>query len=341
MNFNKRIFGIVTSFIIINTVYLFYGIIVSKSFIDMAACIFLVLFEAAAGLTFYSAVKKQMNYTLLELSEIIAAITDMRGIEKFSSLDDSMLSKLQSQVIKLSGILKMQNSRLEKEKNAIKSLISDIAHQLKNPLSNLNLYISFLKDEDLNESARQEYVNYIVSQLEKLNWLMESMIKMSRLESGVIQLKPEINCVNNLILTSLKQVYLKAEEKGIQINFTPGGNVKLLIDKKWTSEAITNILDNAVKYTGDNGRILINIFKYEMYVRIDIEDNGSGLEEADINNIFKRFYRGKNSINQDGVGIGLYLSREIITRQNGYIKVKSKPGEGSIFSVFLLLKGTG
>ncbi len=114
----------------------------------------------------------------------------------------------------------------------------------------------------------------------------------------------------------------------------------MLTDKKWTSEAITNILDNAVKYIENNGEILINILKYEMYVRIDIEDNGSGLEEAEINNIFKRFYRGKNSNNQDGVGIGLYLSREIITRQNGYIKVKSKPGEGSVFSIFLLLKGT-
>ena len=129
-----------------------------------------------------------------------------------------------------------------------------------------------------------------------------------------------------------------AENKEIQIIFNPGEDVELIADKKWTCEAITNILDNAVKYTGKNRRITINVFKYEMYVRIDIEDNGSGLEEAEINNIFKRFYRGNNSKNQDGVGIGLYLSREIVARQNGYIKVKSKPGEGSIFSVFLLIK---
>ncbi len=338
MNFNRKIALIVTLFITVNLVYLFYGIIISKSFIEIIINAYLMCFEAAAGFIFYTAVKKQMQDVFLQLSEVIAAITDMRETEIFSVLDDNMLSKLQSQVIKLSGILKMQNSKLEKEKNEIKSLISDIAHQLKNPLSNLNLYISFLKDRCLDESSRQEYVNNISNQLEKLNWLMESMIKMSRLESGIIQLKPEESSVNELLLTSLKQVYHKAERKGMDMEFIPDEDIKLTADIKWTSEAITNILENAVKYTGDGGRIEINVYKYEMYARIDIRDNGPGFEEAEINNIFKRFYRGPNARQQDGAGIGLYLSREIVTRQNGYIKVKSKPGEGSIFSVFLLLK---
>lgn len=338
MNFNRKIAVIVTLFITVNLVYLFYGIIISKSFIEIIINVCLMCFEAAAGFIFYTAVKKQMQDVFLQLSEVIAAITDMRETEIFSALDDNMLSKLQSQVIKLSGILKMQNSKLEKEKNEIKSLISDIAHQLKNPLSNLNLYISFLKDKCLDESSRQEYVNNISNQLEKLNWLMESMIKMSRLESGIIQLKPEESSVNELLLTSLKQVYHKAERKGMDMEFIPDEDIKLTADIKWTSEAITNILENAVKYTGDGGRIAINVYKYEMYARIDIRDNGPGFEEAEINNIFKRFYRGPNARQQDGAGIGLYLSREIVTRQNGYIKVKSKLGEGSIFSVFLLLK---
>jgi len=338
MNFNRKITGIICLFIIINLAYLVYVILVSKSFIDMLTLIFLVLFEAVIGFMFYRTVRNQINNILMQLSEVIDVITDMREEEVFSTLEDDMLSKLQAQVIKLSGILKAQNSRLEKEKNEIKSLISDIAHQLKNPLLNLNLYISFLKDGDLDETARQEYVNNVANQLERLNWLMDYMIKMSRLEVGIIQLRPEKNSVNNLILTSLKQVFHMAENKEIQIIFNPGEDVELIADKKWTCEAITNILDNAVKYTGKNRRITINVFKYEMYVRIDIEDNGSGLEEAEINNIFKRFYRGNNSKNQDGVGIGLYLSREIVARQNGYIKVKSKPGEGSIFSVFLLIK---
>lgn len=338
MNFNRKIAVIVTLFITVNLVYLFYGIIISKSFIEIIINVCLMCFEAAAGFIFYTEVKKQMQDVFLQLSEVIAAITDMRETEIFSVLDDNMLSKLQSQVIKLSGILKMQNSKLEKEKNEIKSLISDIAHQLKNPLSNLNLYISFLKDRCLDESSRQEYVNNISNQLEKLNWLMESMIKMSRLESGIIQLKPEESSVNELLLTSLKQVYHKAERKGMDMEFIPDEDIKLTADIKWTSEAITNILENAVKYTGDGGRIAINVYKYEMYARIDIRDNGPGFEEAEINNIFKRFYRGPNARQQDGAGIGLYLSREIVTRQNGYIKVKSKPGEGSSFSVFLLLK---
>ncbi|WP_313560796.1 sensor histidine kinase, partial [Ruminiclostridium cellobioparum] len=240
MNFNRKIAVIVTLFITVNLVYLFYGIIISKSFIEIIINVCLMCFEAAAGFIFYTAVKKQMQDVFLQLSEVIAAITDMRETEIFSALDDNMLSKLQSQVIKLSGILKMQNSKLEKEKNEIKSLISDIAHQLKNPLSNLNLYISFLKDRCLDESSRQEYVNNISNQLEKLNWLMESMIKMSRLESGIIQLKPEESSVNELLLISLKQVYHKAERKGMDMEFIPDEDIKLTADIKWTSEAITN-----------------------------------------------------------------------------------------------------
>ncbi len=339
MRLNKKIFVISFVYVLLTLGFLSYEITTAKSSSELAISIVFVVIAFILGCILYIMTKNYIRNILMQLSEVVASIIDMRETELFSTLEDDMCSKLQSQIIKLSGMLKIQNSRLEKEKSEIKSLITDIAHQLKNPLSNLNIYVSFLNDEDIDEATRREYVLNIVSQLEKLNWLMESMIKMSRLESGIIQLKPAVISLKELILTAIKQVYMKAEGKGIEIEFNPASvDLKLSVDKKWTSEAISNILDNAVKYTAENGRIIISITIFEVFVRLDIEDNGMGFEEWEINHIFKRFYRGNNARNEDGIGIGLYLAREIISQQEGYIKVKSKPGKGSTFSVFLPIR---
>lgn len=318
--------------------FMVFAIISARNFQAVVASI---IFTAAITVLITALViliRQYMLNVISRLSEVIASLVDMRETEVFSVLNDDMLSKLQSQVLKLSGILKSQNLRLQREKNEIKSLISDVSHQLKNPLANLKIYVSFLTEEDIDPVTRQEYLKNIDNQLDKLSWLMESMIKMSRLESGIIQLNREMVSLNDTVLTSIKQVFQKASKKNIQIEFNPREkDISLSIDKRWTAEAITNILDNSVKYMQEYGLIQIQLKKYELFARIDIEDNGTGFEEEEINDIFKRFYRGKNSKGVDGVGIGLYLTREIITMQDGYIKSKSAPGKGSIFSVFLPL----
>lgn len=268
---------------------------------------------------------------------MISALIDMREDEVFSVLKDDMLSKLQSQVIKLTGILNMQNKRLKKEQDEIKSLISDISHQLKTPVANLKIYCDLLQDSRLSHKQREDFTNNIQSQLNKLNFLMDSMIKMSRLESGIIALSPQLGSLNKTCLAAIKQIYQKALQKNIEVSFLENGDILSKHDANWTTEAIFNVLDNAVKYTQNGGRVTLRTEKYEMYARIDIIDNGPGVLEADINNIFKRFYRGKNTLNEEGVGLGLYLAREIITKQDGYIKVSSEKGKGSRFSLFLQL----
>lgn len=335
MSINRKIALMFTLLFTCSAVFLICEVLYVKHemVIEIGAAFVTAVFVLFVFLIFI--LKRHMLDIMNQLSELIASIIDMRENEVFSVLNDDMLSKLQSQVMKLSGILRMQNLKLQKEKNEIKSLISDISHQLKNPLANLNIYTSLLLDEELDNVRRLEYTKNINSQVEKLSWLMESMIKMSRLESGIIQLNQEITGLNDVILTSIKQIFQKAEKKNIKVDFIHEDDIKLSIDKKWTAEAIANILDNAVKYSLNNGAIIISICKYELFVRIDIADTGIGLEEAEISNIFKRFYRGKNAANEEGVGIGLYLSREIITMQKGYIKVKSTAGRGSVFSVFL------
>ncbi|HDK7176459.1 TPA: HAMP domain-containing histidine kinase [Clostridium botulinum] len=284
---------------------------------------------------FMYVLKKYMEHVLIQLSDVIESITDMNGKEVFSVLNDDMLSKIQSQVIKLTNILKAQNRRMKNERDEIKSLISDISHQLKTPLANLKLYYEILQDTSISKEEYEEFNFNMKSQIEKLSFLLESMIKMSRLESGIIKLNPKKVSLNDICLTAIKQVYKKAKDKNIEIKFNDTEDIVLNIDKNWTTEAVFNIIDNAIKYTNNNGTIVVHSIKYEMFARINVTDNGIGIDEEEINSIFKRFYRGESSENEEGVGIGLYLSRQIIEKQSGYIKVKSKPLKGSIFSIFI------
>lgn len=277
--------------------------------------------------------KRHMESNFKKLSNMLTSIIDMQEEEIFSTVEDSILGKLQFQTNKLINILKNQNKRIENEKNEIKSLISDIAHQLKTPLTNLRMYGEFLQDENLSEDERKEFNEIILLSLNRLSFLTESMIKMSRLESGVIQLKPELAPLNETLFNALKNVQKKAKDKNINIEVQKVEQVNIIHDKKWTSEAIFNVIENAVKYTKSNGIIRIKVINYEIFSRIDIEDNGMGISEEELPKIFTRFYRGKNVTEEEGIGIGLYLTREIISRQGGYIKVSSNK-KGTIFSLF-------
>ena len=188
-------------------------------------------------------------------------------------------------------------------------------------------------DKELSDEERSEYTATLQTSLEKLTFLTNSLIKMSRLESGIISLKPETNSLNDIVLQAVKTVYAKAKEKNITMTFDCEQNFKVLLDFNWTAEAITNVLDNAVKYTPSGGVVELKIAEYPSYLRLDISDNGIGIPEEEQAKIFGRFYRGKQSAGIDGVGIGLYLTRDIVSKQCGYIKVKSDK-RGSTFSIF-------
>jgi len=269
---------------------------------------------------------------LEELALLIENLVGQQEMILFSETDDTLLSRLQHQLLKLRNILLTQNKLLEDEKNQIKTLISDISHQIKTPLASANTFAQLLDDE-LSEEERNEYTKMLRESINKLTFLTDSLIKMSRLESGIINLKTEKVILNNIILQSVKSVYLKAKEKDISIVFDNECEYEISLDFNWTAEAVTNVLDNAVKYTQRGGTVDIKISDYPSYLRLDICDNGNGIPEEEQAKIFTRFYRGENSSGVEGVGVGLYLTREILSRQNGYIKVSSDCN-GSIFSLF-------
>lgn len=292
----------------------------------------LILFALLLLLDF---LHNRYNDDLLEqITLLIEALVEQQERQIFSEAEDTLTARLQHQLLKLRNILTAQNQMLAQEKEQIKTLISDISHQIKTPIAAANTFAELLSDGELSAEERTEYITTLQMSLGKLTFLTNSLIKISRLESGIISLKPEKNSLNEIVLQAVKTVYAKAKEKGILITFECAQAFEAVLDFNWTAEAISNVIDNAVKYTPQGGFVRLQITEYPSFLRLDISDSGVGIPEEEQAKIFGRFYRGKQSVGTDGVGIGLYLTREIINKQNGYMKVSSDEN-GSTFSMFL------
>lgn len=243
--------------------------------------------------------------------------------EKYSALENSMKQYLDS------SLLAGKNQQEQKE--VIQKLISDIAHQTLTPISNLKIYGEILSE---NSSENQEEIATILEQTEKLDFLIQSLVKLSRMESGIIAVHPEDTAIRQMLEAVQQQFAAKAGDKGISLSLCDT-DLHAMCDAKWMVEALGNIVDNAIKYTYNGGNVSIKAEQYSFFVRIDITDNGIGIEKEEIPKIFGRFYRSLSVADQPGVGIGLFLAREIVQVQKGYIKVASELGKGSSFSVFL------
>jgi len=270
--------------------------------------------------------------TIKNLNKMIDSVID--GTFREATFDESLLSSLEAKLKRYLSHSQMTSQKLEEEKNVIKSLISDISHQTKTPIANIMLYSSLLMEQDSISDGARSMIEQVNLQSQKLDFLIESLIKASRLETGIISVNPIKNSISELVDNILIQIESKSKEKNIDIttNIEEG---YAIFDMKWTVEAIYNIVDNAVKYTQNGGSVKIIAIPYELFYRIDIIDSGICIEEQDLSKIFQRFYRSQNVQQIEGVGIGLYLTREIISSEGGYIKVASKINEDTTFSVFL------
>ena len=256
----------------------------------------------------------------------------MTGSFSETNFDESQLSALETKFAHYLSVAEASSRNVAQEKDRIKSLIADISHQTKTPIANLLLYSELLMEETLPASAKAN-VEALYKQLEKLRFLIDSLVKLSRLENGIISLAPQQAVLQPLLESVVEQYAAKAAEKGLSLQLHDT-DISATFDMKWTAEVLANIVDNAIKYT-EHGTIRISAVSYEMFARIDISDTGSGIPETEQTKIFARFYRSKAVQEQEGVGIDLYLARQIITGEGGYIKVASVSGKGSTFSVFL------
>ncbi len=246
---------------------------------------------------------------------------------------EAQLSKIESKMYRYLNAGKTARNKISKEQDAVKALVSDISHQTKTPIANVLLYTDLLNEQSgLNENAK-ELISNINIQTEKLNFLIQSLVKVSRLENGIVAVIPRENLINDLFDTI--DFTQAAMQKHIELTVEKAGDLTAVFDLKWTGEALSNIIDNALKYTPEGGRVSVSASEYEMFVRIDIADTGIGIGEEETAKIFMRFYRSPSVSDEKGVGIGLYLVREIISKEGGYVKVGSNIGKGSVFSIFL------
>ena len=249
--------------------------------------------------------------------------------------EENLFYKINYRLARLYEVLRENRESMAKERADLQELISDISHQVKTPISNLKMLNATLLEQPVLEEKRQEFLMASGGQIEKLDFLMQAMIKTSRLETGVISLDRRIQPLYDTLAAALGGILLNAERKHIHVSVNCPEDIILAHDRKWTSEALFNILDNAVKYTPADGDIQISVQGWEFYVKIDITDSGKGIAENRQGKIFRRFYREEEVHDIEGIGIGLYLAREIVAMQGGYIKVASAVGCGSTFSVFL------
>ena len=252
------------------------------------------------------------------------------------SFDESAPSALESRMARFLNGSARSLRGVQRQRESIQRLLSDISHQTKTPLANLRLYSSLLMEEELTPRQREQ-AQVIFQQSEKLSFLIETLVKLSRLETDVLAVTPKSQPLSPLLERAASQAKAAAEQKGIalQLHLQQQAEMKALYDLRWTAEALGNLLDNAVKYTPPGGCIQVSATQYELFCRIDVRDNGIGVAEEEQAQIFGRFYRGRQVREQEGLGIGLYLAREIAQKQGGYLKLSSRPGQGSTFSLYL------
>lgn len=252
------------------------------------------------------------------------------------SFDESAPSALESRMARFLNGSARSLRGVQRQRESIQRLLSDISHQTKTPLANLRLYSSLLMEEELTPRQREQ-AQVIFQQSEKLSFLIETLVKLSRLETDVLAVTPKSQPLSPLLERAASQAKAAAEQKGIalQLHLQQQAEMKALYDLRWTAEALGNLLDNAVKYTPPGGCIQVSATQYELFCRIDVHDNGIGVAEEEQAQIFGRFYRGRQVREQEGLGIGLYLAREIAQKQGGYLKLSSRPGQGSTFSLYL------
>ncbi len=308
--------------------------------------VILLCFLTAAVIVLWT--RKKAGKTMDAIEGMLDAAMD--GSFSETTFDESKLSALETKFAHYLSAAEISSRNAAWEKDRMKSLIADISHQTKTPIANLLLYSELLMEEVISMeelismeevmstkenllASMKANVDALYKQSEKLRFLIDSLVKLSRLENGIISLSPRRTPLQPLLQGIAEQYTAKAAEKGLSLHLH-NTDIYAVFDSKWTAEALANIVDNAVKYT-EHGTITISAVSYEMFVRIDISDTGAGIPESEQSRIFARFYRSGTSQEQEGVGIGLYLARQIISDEGGYIKVISVPGKGSTFSVFL------
>lgn len=297
----------------------------------MTAVSWILLAFAAAAIAFGIGQWAARHRTIRRLDDMLAQSISSGFTEEH--FDETELSALEAKFARFLRGSAYTQKRLAAEQAAVKTLIADISHQTRTPIANLLVYSALLAESDL-PPRQQKQAQAILAQGEKLSFLIQTLLKASRLETGILVPVPAQGPVGPLLEAAADQEKPAAQQKGITLRALPFDG-EAAFDPRWTGEALGNLVNNAVKYTPAGGTVTVSAQMLETFCRVDVADTGPGIPEEELGGIFNRFYRGANAHSAEGLGLGLYLAREIISLQGGYIKVASHPGEGSVFSLYL------
>jgi hypothetical protein len=281
---------------------------------------------------------KRLSLFTSELCQTLDNMIDGDKEPKQTDDSETLFARISYRLIRLYQIMQENRRKVDEERQELQSLVSDISHQVKTPVSNLKMVTDTLLTRSVSEAERTDFIRGIRIQTDKLDFLFQTLVKTSRLETGIIRLEKKDGRIYDTVAQAMSGIVYAAENKQIDVSISCPENLTVAHDSKWTAEALFNLLDNAVKYTPVGGKINVIVEQWEMYLEIRVTDTGKGISESNQAAIFRRFYREEEVHEQPGVGIGLYFAREIITQQGGYIKVVSELGEGSSFSIMLPLR---
>ncbi len=270
---------------------------------------------------------------IAEINEYIKQINNKNYILKIEENDNGELSKLRNELYKTTVLLKETAEISEKEKENLSTAIADISHQLKTPLTSIRIMLDNIQDDpDMEKEVREDFLIEISKQIDWISSLVVALLKIAKFDAGTIKMENnEINA-KNLIDNIVSNLAILMELKNIEIITNVNEKATFIADYKWQQEALTNILKNAIEHSKHNSRIYITVENTNLFLKIIIKDEGSGIDKEDLKHIFQRFYKTKNS-SENSIGIGLPLAKAIIEQSNGYIKVETKYGEGTSFEV--------
>ena len=293
-------------------------------------------FITALAMTVLLVFIKYNNSKDKKLAEITKYIEKINNKDYKLDIEDNTedeLSILKNEIYKTTVMLKEVAENSLKDKTNLKDSLSDISHQLKTPLTSINVMVDNIIDNpEMNSKIREDFIKDIKREIININFLVNSLLKLSKLDANTIRFIKNDVLVKKIIDETVKNVSILCDLKNIDILVSGDEKVKLNCDFKWQVEAITNILKNCVEHSKYNSKIEINYEENDIYVKISIKDYGDGIDKQDIKHLFERFYKGKNS-SSESVGIGLALAKAIIENDNGYIDVESEIGSGSLFTI--------
>lgn len=296
---------------------------------------------AAGGLLLGLGLVLQLSYLYFtgrrykELSKLSSYLNQISAGDFFLDIrnhEEGELSVLKSEIYKLTVTLREQAVLLQRDKHYLEDSLSDISHQLKTPLTSLFVMTDLLSDPNLPPETRAEFTERIHSQLNRIQWLVTALLTLSKLDAGTIHMKKESVNVRQMLEKAVEHLLIPIELKEQTLSIEGDSSVCYTGDFNWSAEAIANIVKNCLEHTPAKGRISISFWKNQLYTCISIKDSGCGISPEDLPHIFKRFYKGKNAGN-DSVGIGLAMSKKLLTEQNAVLSAKSQPEEGTEFLI--------